>query len=238
MASANVWPNSAPQRYRKRRPLPAFILIAVLGVAATVVWLNVMSKEAEPTTAAKCDPPAARPASETAGDTEPSTPPTTLGQSLEYTSLDRIAPTPPAEVLVRVVNGSNRKGAARVVTESLRELGFDQIAEPANDPLYGDTMTCLGQIRFGQQGTSAARTLSLLAPCAELIRDERKDATVDLAIGGDFDGLRPNSQARTALEQLTQWATEHPETKGGLQAEAPRPDVDTTLLAGARDVRC
>ena len=235
MASGNVGPNNGRQRYRKRRPLPAFILILILGVAATIVWLNVMNKESDTANVTHCDPPGPRP---TTAATEPSVPPTTLGQALEFDSLDRTVPAPPGQVLVRVVNASTKKGAARIVTENLRQLGFDQVAEPANDPLYSDTMTCRGQIRFGPQGTSAARTLSLLDPCAELVRDERKDATVDLAIGGDFDDLRPNAQARTALEQLTQWAVEHPETKGGLQANGPQPDIDNQLLSGARQARC
>lgn len=234
MSSGNVWPSNAPQRYRKRRPLPAFILILVLCAAATVVWLHVIRKDADTANAIHCDPPGPRPTSQAA---EPD-PPTTLGQPLEFDSLDRTVPAPPGQVLVRVINASTKRGAARVVTENLRQLGFEQIAEPANDPLYGDTMTCRGQIRFGPQGTSAARTLSLLDPCVELIRDERKDATVDLAIGSEFDTLRPNAQARTALEQLTQWAVEHPETKGGLQANGPQPNLDAELLAGARQAHC
>lgn len=234
MASGNVWPASGPPRYRKRRPLPAFLLILVLLAAATTVWLNVMSTEAG-TNATHCDDPAPRPSSASA---EASVPPTTPGKALEFDALDRSVPSPPGQVLVRVMNASTKRGAARVVTENLRQLGFEQVAEPANDPLYGDTMTCRGQIRFGQQGTSAARTLSLLDPCVELIRDERKDATIDLAIGEDFDLLRPNAKAKAALEQLAQWAVEHPETKGGLQANGPQPDVDDQLLAGARQAHC
>jgi LytR cell envelope-related transcriptional attenuator len=234
VASGNVWPNGGRQRYRKRRPLPAFILIVVLGVAATIVWLNVIGKDSETGNAAHCDPPAPRP-SETA---KPTAPPTTLGQALENDSLDRTTPAPPNQVLVRVLNGTTKRGAARIVTENLREFGFDQVAEPGNDPLYDGEMACRGQIRFGPQGTSAARTLSLLDPCAELIRDDRKDATVDLAIGDDFDSLRPNDQARTALEQLAQWAVEHPETRGGLQANGPQPQLDAELLTGARQARC
>ncbi|MCT2583984.1 envelope integrity protein Cei [Actinophytocola gossypii] len=233
MASRNVWPNNGPQRYRKRRPLPALILILVLGVTATVVWINVMTDAAENAGATRCEPPAPR-----KGTEKPTTPPTTLGQQLEFASLDRTVPAPPGQVLVKVSNASSQRGAAGIVTARLRELGFAKVADPGNDPLYGDTMECRGQIRFGPQGTSSARTLSLLDPCVELIRDERKDATVDLVIGADFDALTPNSQARTALEQLTQWAEEHPETKGGLQANGPQPDLDPELLAGARSTRC
>jgi hypothetical protein len=234
VASRNVWPNNGPQRYRKRRPLPALILILILGVAATVVWINVMTDVEDTAAATRCEPPAPRKDSAE----QPTTPPTTLGRQLEFASLDRTVPAPPGQVLVKVINASTQKGAAGIATARLRELGFAKADEPGNDPLYGDAMKCRGQIRFGQQGTAAARTLSLLDPCVELVRDDRKDATVDLAIGADFDGLSPNSQARTALEQLTQWAEEHPETKGGLQANGPQPDLDADLLAGARDIRC
>ncbi|OLF12681.1 hypothetical protein BLA60_05185 [Actinophytocola xinjiangensis] len=235
MASGNVWPNDGPQRYRKRRPLPAFILILLLFVAATVVWLNVMTDEAATANDIHCDPPGPQPSTE---QTAPPAAPTTLGKPMGYDSLDRTVPAPPNQIQVRVVNASSKKGAARIVTESLRQLGFEQVTEPTNDPLYGDTMTCRAQIRFGPQGTSAARTLSLLDPCAELVRDERKDGTVDMVLGGEFDSLRPNAQARTALEQLTQWAVDHPETRGGLQANGPQPDIAADLLDGARQVRC
>jgi LytR cell envelope-related transcriptional attenuator len=235
VASGNVWPSDGPQRYRRRRPLPAFILILLLFAAATIVWLNVMTDEAATANGTHCDPPGPRPTSQTSQEPAPKT---TLGKAMGFDSLDRTVPSPPDQVLVRVVNASSKKGAARIVTENLRQLGFTQVNEPANDPLYGDTMTCRSQIRYGPQGSSAARTLSLLDPCAELVRDERKDATVDLAIGGDFDTLRPNAQARTALEQLTQWAKEHPETRGGLQANGPQPNIDGELLTSARNRRC
>jgi hypothetical protein len=227
-----VWRDNRPQRYRKRRPLPALILILILGVAATIVWLRVMGTDEGTANAKHCDPPAARPS------TSPSAPPTTLGQALKPDSLDRTVPAPPGQVLVKVVNASGTRGAARIVTENLRQLGFAKVAEPTNDPLYSDSMTCRAQIRFGPQGTSAARTLSLIEPCAELVRDDRKDATVDVAIGSDFDSLHPNSQSRSVLDQLTAWAAAHPETQGGLQADGPQPNVDTALLTAARNVRC
>jgi hypothetical protein len=112
------------------------------------------------------------------------------------------------------------------------------VAEPENDPLYDDTMSCRAQIRFGPRGTAAARTLSLVEPCAELIRDNRKDATVDIAIGQQFDDLRPNTQSKEVLEQLAQWATAHPKAKGGLQANAPQPKVDGKLLTAAHKGNC
>jgi LytR cell envelope-related transcriptional attenuator len=234
VASANMWRTKEPQRYRKRRPLPAVILIIILGVVATVVWLRVMDTDAKLNSATHCAPPVVPSKTSSA----PATPAPTLGQSLKNDSLDRTVPAPPGQALVRVLNAGSRRGGARIVTESLRELGFTQIAEPANDPLYNDTMACRAQIRFGPQGTAAARTLSLVEPCAELIRDDRKDATVDMAIGEKFDDLRPNSQSKEVLDQLTSWSAAHPKAKGGLQANAPQPKIDAKLLTAARKVSC
>lgn len=154
MASGNVWRDNRPPRYRKRRPLPALILILILGVAATVVWLQVMESD-EAISTVHCDPPPTTQPSGTANSSAPATPstaPTTLGQALEPDSLNRTVPAPPGTVLVQVINASGTRGAARIVTENLRQLGFAKVAEPANDPLYHESMTCRGQIRFGPQG--------------------------------------------------------------------------------------
>ncbi len=239
MASGNVSRNKEPQRYRKRRPLPALILILILFVAAGIVWLQVMDDSSEIASATHCPEPA--PPSATAPPKgKPATPTPTPGQALKNDALDRTNPVPPSQALVQVVNAGGKRGGARIVTESLREYGFTQVAEPSNDPLYvdDDKMRCRAQIRFGPQGTPAARTLSLLEPCAELIRDDRKDATVELAIGKDFDDLRPNADAKSVMKQLSDWAKDHPKAKGGLQADGPQPKLDGALLTGARSTSC
>lgn len=238
MASGNVWRNDKPQRYRKRRPLPALILIVILGVAATVVWLRVMNTDSDLTSAVHCAPPAPRTSASAPPKDEPVTAPPTLGQALENDSLDRTSPAPPGQALVRVLNAGSKRGGARIVTENLRQLGFARVGEPSNDPLYDDTMECRAQIRFGPQGTAAARTLSFVEPCAELIRDDRKDATVDIAIGQKFDDLRPTAQGKSVVKQLNEWAEAHPKAKGGLQANGPQPKIDGNLLAGARRANC
>lgn len=231
MAAGNVM-RSGGQRYRKRRPLPAFLLILVLGIAATVVWFKVMAADNEMTGAAHCDRPATTPSP------VPNQPAPTLGKALEPSALDRTEPAAPSSVLVRVINASGQRGQAKLVTENLRTLGFTQVGEPANDVLYGESMTCRSQIRFGAQGETAARTLSLVEPCAELVRDERQDATVDVALGEKFDKLDPNRPARTLLEQLNDFAQQNPPAQGGLQADVPQPDLDSQLLSAARNVKC
>lgn len=225
---------SRNRRYRKRRPLPALILFVVLGLIATVVWLKVLGGSTAPS-AITCDKPATQAVPPKPGQA----PATALGQVLASNALDHTAPAAPNQMVIHVINGSVIRGAAAQVSAALRQFGFTQVADPANDPLYGQTLNCRAQIRFGQQGTSAARTLSLVEPCAELVKDNRKDASVDLAIGAQFDDLRPNSEARDVLQQLADWSAQHPEAQGGLQAnEASGPKLDAELLTAARRAHC
>jgi hypothetical protein len=223
-----------PQRYRRRRPLPAILLMVALCLAAIVVWLKVFRADTGETSAITCNPPHSTPA------VVSGQPPTSLGQTLEPDALDRTIPVAPALVQVRVVNASETRGQAAETTEMFRQLGFGQVAAPANDTLYtASELDCRAQIRFGQQGTAAARTLSLVEPCAQLVKDNREDATVDFAIGNKFDDLRPKSETRRILEALTSWSLQHPEVQGGLQAnENVQPDLDAGQLRAARDVTC
>lgn len=217
-------------RYRRRNPMPALLLMVVLGLVAAFVWLKVVDETAE-ADAARCNVPTP-PATVTSGAAAP-----TLGQVLGAGALDRTAPVPAGQALVRVVNASDQRGLAATVTEQLRELGFGQVAEPVNDLVYDQNLNCRAQIRFGQQGQSAARTLSLVEPCAELVRDDRADATVDLALGTSFDDIRPRTEGRKAIEALATWAEAHPEAQGGLQAGLV-PDIDANLLTKAREASC
>jgi hypothetical protein len=98
-------------------------------------------------------------------------------------------------------------------------------------------MRCFGQIRFGPNGEAAARTLSLVVPCAQLVRDNRQDSTVDLALGSYFTGLAPSSDATQVLAQLATWSQSHP-SAGGLESTEQLPSVSARLLAGAHTFRC
>lgn len=234
MVAGDLNRGSRPRtRYRRRRPLPALVLFAVLGVMAAFVWFRVIENDGGEADRIACGPP---PAAVPVEGQAPQTP----GQPLPKDSLDRSTPAPAAEALVRVVNASGQNRKAGAVTETLRDLGFTQITDPANDTLYPNgSLPCRAQIRFGPQGEGAARTLSLVEPCAELVRDERPDATIDLAVGQRFDDLKPRPEARKALEQLTEWARTAPPDQGGLAEDGSAvPPVDAGLMATARAVRC
>ncbi|WP_434448049.1 envelope integrity protein Cei [Lentzea sp. E54] len=227
--------------YKRRRPLPALVLFTALMVSSVFVWVKVLGNASDVDAAIKCNPPSHVTTSASAGaDPAASTaPPPALGTVLEHDALDRTNPVPVGEVNFKVVNASTQRNHAKAVATMLTELGLKQAADPDNDALYpaGD-MTCRGQIRFGAPGAQAARTLSLLEPCLELVRDDRQDATVDVAIGKKFDEVKPNSDARKVLDQLSEWAAQQPEQQGGQVAAAAPPTLNADNLAAARDVTC
>ena len=51
-------------------------------------------------------------------------------------------------------------------------------------------------------GQGAARTLTLVLPCTELVRDDRTDDTVDIAVGTGFRDVNPPRAVRNALDQI------------------------------------
>ena len=227
MASGNGIGDRGARPYRKHKPLPALIVIGVLAVGAIVVWVNAAIGKGDVDAAVKCDPPA-------------SPPPGVTFSSLPHNALDDRAPIPPDKVAYRVLNASGSRGQGGITTTALRELGFSGAADPANDPAYENREAkCRGQIRFGENGVTAARTLSLVVPCAELIQDNRKDASVDVVTGTLFGDLRPRAEARQIITQLAGWSKAHQGGGGNEQsAGAKAPVVDQTLLASARDVEC
>lgn len=220
-------PRRRSRRYRRRRPAPGLALLALLGVVTAVVWMTVLGPAAEATA---CPPPSS------------ATPPYS-GDPLPRTALDTTPPAPPQLASIRVLNGNGMRGEASIVSEGLTGLGFLTAGDPINDPLHPDFgLSCHGQIRFGTQGEPAARTLSLIVPCAQLVRDARTDDVVDLSLGTEFIGLRPSAEARSALRSLTQLGEPAPpsdgQPRGGQAGEAVQPTIDPELLQAARHARC
>jgi hypothetical protein len=231
VVSGGVTREHEKARYRRRKPIPAIVIVVVLGLAVVIVWTKVIAKASDVNTAVACAPSAAQPA---AGQPKPK-----AGTPLSYDALDKIAPEPAADFKVQVVNGSTQGGAATQASTQLAQAGF-QVVKPAADPLYPKhDMTCRGQIRFGANGESAARTVSLLAPCTQLVRDNRQDNTVDLAIGKNFTGVTASNEAQQALKQLSAWASSHPAPQGGQQAlNSVLPQLSASLLAKAHSSQC
>jgi len=198
----------------------------VLALGAIVVWVNAVIAKGDMDEAVRCDP-AANP------------PPGTVFTPVPHNALDDRAPIPPDKVAVKVLNASAVRGKGSIATTSLKELGFTGTAEPANDPAYeGRAAKCRGQIRFGENGKTAARTISLVVPCAELIQDNRKDAGVDLVTGTLIGDIQPRPETRQILTQLAEWSKAHQGGSNEQAAGTKAPVLDQTLLASARDVPC
>ncbi|MEP6560810.1 MAG: LytR C-terminal domain-containing protein [Nakamurella sp.] len=159
-------PDSAPDRYRRRRYWPALVMIGVLLIAAAVVWfpslrpnpanssacnvpgpapattaLTTRSVAVDPT--AVTDPSAAAASPEAAAATTTATTAattaqinTSLGAYADHESLAAVRPADPSTVMLRVYNSSTVRGQAKAVTDELRAAGFESIMDGANDPLY------------------------------------------------------------------------------------------------------
>lgn len=221
--------------YRARKPLPAVAVMVVLAAVAGSVWVNVLNRP-DPT-AGGCGAAAHTSAPAAGSSVGPA--PVDAGQRLPAHGLDAVPPVPPQQVAVQVLNANGQRGEASIVAAGLAELGFVPTAEPTNDPHHpAFDLRCHGEIRFGPAGAAAARTLSLAVPCAELVRDFRPDAVVDLALGTEFTNLRPNGAAREALHGLVRLGQPMLPTHGGQAAGVVAPAVDPVLLREARTVDC
>lgn len=239
-------PDSAPDRYRRRRYRPAITVIVVLLVGAVIVWFP--SLRPNPENSSACNAPGAAPAT-TAPTTrsqapaasasgrpsaKPSATPspttaqvkTSLGAYTDHQTLAQVRPANPATVLLRVYNASSVRGQAKAVSDELRAAGFESILDSNNDPLYpASDLRCVAQIRFGQAGAAAARTVLLVAPCAQLVVDSRIDDSVDLALGGRYLYDPVSQQVRDALKSIRDAATPPAVIEGRTAAAKPLPAI-------------
>ena len=125
------------------------------------------------------------------------------GEVVRPGALDDVAPVPPAQARVQVLNAGGQRGQANLVAAQLGDLGFPEAARRTTIPLYADAdMECVGQLRFGPTGQGAARTLGLVLPCTELVRDDRTDDVVSSWSAPAFATSSPPRAVRNALDQI------------------------------------
>jgi hypothetical protein len=216
-----------PGRYRRRRPLPGVVFLAVLAVVVVAVWVQVLTKHNDAASTSICPLPTSASGSSTI---EVGTPPATLGNKINPDDLTQTPPAAPKATQVRVLNANGQRGQAALVAAQLAQLGLAPAPDMAsgNDTVYtSQNMQCHAQIRFGLAGVPAARTIELLVPCAELVQDMRKDGIVDLALGTDFTAINTDANVSAALTALTKHASD---------PQSPAPDA--AALSAARDVAC
>ena len=229
--SASTKPGRRGIRYRSRRPLPALVLLAVLVLLSGFMWTHVFETRQTTEMATRCNPP-------TPSKANPQAPAVQVGSMLPRNALDQTPLVPPQDVGVKVLNANGQSRQASLVSDELTSLGFAKGPEAGNDTVYQNLdLACHGQIRFGDSGAGKARTLSLLVPCTQLVRDERSDDTVDLALGGKFEDIKSKPEARQVLQQLKDWASHRDQGDSAAQEVSP-PTISGKVLQEARDVSC
>ncbi|MGS0687055.1 envelope integrity protein Cei [Nakamurella sp. GG22] len=240
-------PDSATDRYRRRRYWPALTVIAVLLVGAVVVWFPSLRPNPENSSACNAPGPAPattapttrsqapasgsaasskKPAASSAAASTTAQVKTSLGAYADHESLAAVRPANPATVLLRVYNASSVRGQAKAVTDELRSAGFESILDSSNDPLYpASDLRCVAQVRFGAAGAAAARTVLLVAPCAQLVVDSRVDDSVDLALGGRYLYDPVSKEVRDQLKSISDAATPPAVIEGQTASAKPLPPI-------------
>lgn len=234
-------PDSAP-RYRRRTRWPILVLLTLLFVAAIVIWTEALKPA--PAEATGCNEPgaltttsASTPRS-SAGTTSPTgasstastakttttgttksgrstTISTTLGTFTADQTLAGVRPADPGQVPVRVLNASTVTGQAKTVTDELRAAGFAEVGQQENDPLYpAADLRCYGEIRYGYAGLAEARTVLIVAPCAQLVLDGRSDNSVDLSLGARYQVGPISQQVQQRLNNAKDAAAPPPVIEG------------------------
>lgn len=212
---------STDRPYERRRRGPVIALVAVLATIAVITWTSVLVNAAGPSRGRECPPPASG---------------SVPGQALAPDTLDATTPLPASAVKIRVLNAGGQRGQANLVAAQLGDLGFGEAAAPTNDPYYPDgDMDCTGQIRFGPAGESGASTVALVLPCAQLIRDDRTDDAIDVAVGTEFGDVKPGTAVRDALDQLAGESSGSGGSTDTTNAPAQAHSVDPEVLAQARE---
>ena len=194
--------------YHRRNVLPAALIVLVLVVAGVVTWTVVLTNASSSSVTA-CNPPAAG-----------------GGTVQARGALDDTAAAAPGDIAVTVLNAAGQRGQAQLAAVELGEVGITEAGQPTNDPLYPALdLQCVGQIRYGPDGAAAARTLSVVIPCAELVEDGRAGTAVDFSLGSNFRDVSPSAGVTDALRALS---------RRNADGAAP-PGTDPAALTALRD---
>lgn len=94
----------------------------------------------------------------------------------------------PSKVTVNVYNSTSRNGLAASVSKQLTTRGY-VIGKVENDPL-NKALKTVGEVRYGSKGSAQAKLAATTMPKGtKLVKDSRKDTSVDVVLGAGFKAL-------------------------------------------------
>ncbi|MEV6298821.1 LytR C-terminal domain-containing protein [Actinoplanes sp. NPDC051861] len=109
-------------------------------------------------------------------------------------------PDDPAEVKVKVLNGTNRAGLAEQVTDEFKNRRFTvEQAGKSKTKFNG-----VAEIRFGPEAVGKAQLLRayFLAQSEMVYNPKRKGATVEIVIGKEFQQLATTTEVNQSLVEI------------------------------------
>lgn len=158
---------------------------------------------------------------------------TSLGRFADPGSLTGVRPADPGVITLQVFNAGKTRGQAKTVTDDLRAAGFSSILGGSNDPLYpASDLVCTAEIRYGQAGVAAVRTMLMVAPCAQMVLDNRLSDSVDLALGDRYTYAPLPAPVLAQLKAVHDAAIRPAVIEG--QTAAPRPPAAIPQLPSVR----
>ncbi|OLT25285.1 hypothetical protein BJF82_06020 [Kytococcus sp. CUA-901] len=124
-----------------------------------------------------------------------------------------------AKVQVSVLNNGAGAGAAATAARELEARGFTVLTTGnENEDAPGNAAI----VRYGEMGLSAARTVAQQIEGAQLLRDSRRDPTVDVILGEQFEQLARQPAAQPDEVQMNVYNTTSTVGLAGDTADAMR----------------
>ena len=124
-------------------------------------------------------------------------------------------PDSPAEVTIKVYNGTDISGLAESVTEDFANRNFKTLKPAENKKRFKG----VAQLRYGPEAVGAAHLLKayFLARAEPQYNPKRKGAVVDVVIGSEFQQLATTTEVNQSLVELGE-----PEVPPGACAAPPK----------------
>ena len=154
----------------------ALVVVGVLAVAAVVFVVVALVRDSQGDLTTGSDCPAGAPMA------------------------DVILPDDPAEVTIKVLNGTSRAGLAEQVTNEFKGRRFT-----VQDPGKSKTkFKGVAEIRFGPEAVGRAQLLRayFLARSEMVYNAKRKGATVDIVLGDQFQQLATTTEVNQSLVEV------------------------------------